>query len=112
MPRKTLEDILPSMATASRDILGHTITYRPAGATTALTIKAQGDYSPNMLSGTASVGIDQDIELMILKSDIPAKPVANDRITLPRVPGIIFQPVNVTHDETAQHWIVNLKKCG
>lgn len=112
MALKTLADMIPVMDPVARDVLGHSIMYRPAGASAALSIKAQGDYSPNMLTGQASVGIDQDIELMILKADIPAKPQAGDRITLPRVPGLIFQPVNVTNDETANHWIINLKKVG
>ena len=110
MALKTLSEMMPSVAATARNVLGHDILYTPTGTSTALPIKAQGDYSPNMLNGEVSVGIDQDIELMVLKTDLAAMPADGDRITLPRVPGKTFKPVNVHHDETAEHWLFNLKR--
>lgn len=109
MALKTLSEMMPSVAATARTVLGHDVLYTPAGGA-AQTIKTQGDYSPNMLNGEVSVGIDQDIELMVLKTDLAAMPADGDRITLPRVPGKTFKPVNVHHDETAEHWLFNLKR--
>lgn len=103
-----LSDIEPTINAQCRDVLGHAIFYTPAGGAKR-TVYVQANYEDGEVSGGFSAAIEQRIEMMILKTDIPMMPKATDRITAPRVPGKIFQPINVQDDETGYHWFFHLK---
>jgi hypothetical protein len=107
--RTTLADIEASLDTQTRDILAHNITYRLASGR-LLTVKVQANYEDGNISTGISTGIAQEIEMMVLKSDLPARPASGDRIWTGRIAGAMFQPINVQNDESAAHWIFNLKK--
>lgn len=101
---KTLEDMRGAVDMAARQFLSHPIKYN------GRTIYVQGNYEDGLLSGMAGASIKQDIEMMILKADMPAMPLPSDRISTPRVSGALFKPVNVQSDETGAHWLFNLIK--
>lgn len=104
MARKTLEDMRGGVDLTARQSLSHPIKYN------GRTVYVQGNYEDGLLSGIAGASIKQDIEMMILKSDMPAMPLPIHRIQTPRVPNALFKPVNVQSDETGAHWLFNLVK--
>lgn len=84
-------------------ILGDTIRYRPAGGSW-LTLKAYVDHRDSATSFDGSQVIAQDILVQALRSDIPVKPGSGARITLPKVPGKMFKPINVGNDVSGDYW--------
>lgn len=101
---KRLDDLATSVDTIARDILTHAVKYN------GRTVYVQGSYEDGMLSGMAGAGIKQDIELMILKTDLRAMPLASDRLVLPKVPNAMFKPTNVQNCPNGTHWMFNLIK--
>jgi hypothetical protein len=108
MTRARLADIEADMNAQSRDILGHAIYYTPLGGSKRM-IYVQANYEDGEVSGGFGAAIEQRIEMLVLKADIPMKPKATDRIVTPGAPGKTFQPINVQNDETGFHWLFHLK---
>lgn len=103
---KTLADMTPAVNSAARDLLTHPITIN------GRTVRVQGDYGDGEIAAAGSMGIRQEIELMVLKSDLPTPLVANSIIILPAVPGKRFRPANITNSADGDHWVFNLVKLG
>ncbi len=101
---KTLADMEGVVDLAARNILTHTIKFN------GKSLRVQGNYEDGTIDTGASVGIAQEIELMVLKTDLAARPLSSDRITLPRVPNAVFKPVNVQNDANGTHWLFNVVK--
>lgn len=106
MTRKTLADMEDSVNAAARDFLTHAISIN------GQTVRVQGDYGDGQIAAAGSIGIRQEIELMILKADWPALPVRGDIILLPKLPGIRFRPANAENSPDGAHWIINVVKLG
>lgn len=106
MARRTLSDMEDQMNVAARDLLTHAITIN------GRTVRVQGDYGDGQITAAGSVGIRQEIELMILKSDWPSYPVKGDVYVLPKLPGLRFRPSNAENAPDGAHWIVNVVKLG
>ena len=102
----TLEDLqgafldAPCMAE-----LGDTIGYKAVGATVFKPMHAYVDYGDALRSIDGGQIIDQDISLEALRSDIPVKPSAACRLTLARIPGKTFKPINVRSDPSGRSWL-------
>lgn len=92
----------------ARAHLGHTIKVTMAGR--VYEVLVHGNYDDGTINALGSTGQRQDIELMVLKIDLPAKPGKTTRIRTPRKPGALFEPINVASDETGRHWVFNLKE--
>jgi hypothetical protein len=107
--KKTLADVEAALDTEARNLLGHVITYRLAGGR-VLSLRVQANYEDGTISTGISTGIKQDIEMMVMRTDLPSRPASGDRIDTPRYPGALFQPINVQSDESAKHWMFQLKK--
>lgn len=103
-----LEDRMPAADRVATDILGHEITITIGS--TPYVVNAQGSYEDGTIATQTSTGFRQEIELMVLKADLPTRPVGSHRVVSSKRPGEIFSPVNVRDDETGQHWLFNLKK--
>lgn len=103
MPLPTLETLTAGLDRACAQVLGDTIQYRAAGGEYA-PIKAHVNYRDMAQAFEAAQAIAQDIMVTLPKTDVPAKPGAADRLTLPRVPGATFKPINVRSDESGTHW--------
>ena len=43
-------------------------------------------------------------------SDLPQRPADADRITLAKVSGRTFKPINVGRDRSGTHWVFELKR--
>ncbi len=101
---KRLSDLAADVDTIARDTLTHPIKYN------GKTIYVQGSYEDGLLSGMVGSSIKQDIELMILKTDLRSMPLAMDRIFLPKMPTAMFKPTNLQNCANGTHWICNLIK--
>jgi hypothetical protein len=108
MTRARLADIEPTMNTECRDVLGHAIYYTPVGGARR-TVYVQANYEDGEAKGGFSAAVEQKIEIMVIKTDVTAMPGRGVRITLPRVPGKLFEPVDVQNDESGYHWLFSLK---
>jgi hypothetical protein len=106
---KALEEMTPALNAMARTVLGHTIQYH-TGNGAWKSFKVQGNYEDGNISTGYSAAIEQEIELMLLKVDVSGRPASTWRFKLPRVPNVLFAPVNVQNDETAEHWLFNVKK--
>jgi hypothetical protein len=94
---------------AGRDWLTRTVQYR-VGTGPWLNTFEQGSYEDGSIPTNYSAAVTQEIELCIAKTDLSQKPSPNMRFKLPRTGGKTYQPINVRNDETAAHWIFNLKE--
>jgi hypothetical protein len=92
--------------TLSLDFINQAYQLDGGGWTFPLLI--QGDFSDGILSGEISSAVQQEIEIMIVKADRPAKPSGNDRITIDRLGATVFYPTNVQSDDTGLHWLMNI----
>jgi N-acetylmuramoyl-L-alanine amidase len=101
---RTLEDFVIVVDDTCRSILGHAIQYH-TGNGVWRNVKVQGNISTGF-----SAAIQQQIELMIYKPDVVSRPNSLWRLRLPRYPNVLFEPVNIQNDETAGHWLFNVKK--
>ena len=72
------------------------------------TIKGFIDHEEMNRGGIGA--IEQDMSVQILRSDVPARPGSTNRITLPKLPGKTFKPVNVRMDDGATWWVFDLKE--
>lgn len=104
----TFDDRAAEADALARTHLGHTIKVTMAGR--VYEVLAHGNYDDGTINALGSTGQKQDIEIMVLKADLPARPSKTTRIRAPRKPGQIFEPVNVASDETGRHWLFNLKE--
>lgn len=104
----SLEDHAPAADALATAMLGVTVKWR-IGAR-VLSIKIHGDFSDGTINAGTSIGIKQEMEGMVLKSLLPVKPARGHRIILPARPGDLFEPSNVSDDDTGRHWIFNLNK--
>lgn len=99
-----LEDIagasldVPVMAT-----LGDSIQYQAAGGA-FVPLRAYVDYADALRDVSTATIIDQDISVEMLVSDLAAKPADADRITLGKLPGLTFKPINVRRSSGGAHW--------
>jgi hypothetical protein len=106
--RPRLSDIEPMMHSQCMDANSHDIYYTPVGGSRR-TLCVQGNYEDGVVTAGFSAAVEQKIELMVMKTDVPARPSKGVRITLPRVPGKMYEPVDVQDDATGYHWLFNLK---
>lgn len=101
---KTLADMEATVDAAAATLLTHSILFN------GKSLRVQGSYEDGTIAAAGSIGIRQEIELMVLKTDLAAMPGKTDRITLPHIPGALFQPTNVQNDANGTHWLFNLKQ--
>ena len=104
----TLEDLEAGMDAACMAALGDSITFRPAGGS-VLPLSAYVDFEELARSLDGGQAIEQAMTVQILCSDLPARPTGSDRVTLGKVPGKTFKPINVTRDKSGTHWAFDLQ---
>ena len=109
MTLPTLESMEAELDSNVMAALGDAISYTPSGSS-ALSIRAHVDYEDGEIAVGGAEAIQPDISVEILKSDLPSRPVSADRITLSKVPGKTFRPVNVSTDKSGTHWLADLRE--
>lgn len=106
-----LEDIQDDTLDATcMAALGDSVTYAADGSTFTA-FKAYVDYGEALRDINSGQVIEQDITVDMLKSDI-ARPTSAARITLGRIAGATFKPVNIRLDRSGSHWQFNVEKIG
>lgn len=109
MPFPNLSAFDALLAQTCAAVLGDEIQYRVDGAAEFITLHAHGNYEDQISAFEGSAAIEQDIRLEIPKVNLPIKPNGKARVTLPRVPGRLFRPINVHTDKSGEHWVFELK---
>jgi len=83
--------------------LGDSIQYKVEGGAYA-PFSAYVDYGEALRDIETGKAIEQDITVQMLKSDLAARPRGADRLTLGRLAGRTFKPVNIRSDRSGTHW--------
>ena len=109
MTLPTIEDMEGVLDTSCMAILGDTISYKPAGGSFAAT-KAYVDHREALRALDNATVIEQAITVQLLMADHPVKPGGGARVTLPKIAGAIFHPVNVRFDASGTHWEFELER--
>lgn len=86
------------------EYLGDSIAYKTAAASSFTEMHAYVDYRDMARSFDGAQAIEQDIGVQLLKSDVPQKPSGACRITLGKLAGLTFKPVNVRSDTSGNYW--------
>lgn len=109
MALPTLESFDTLLDRTCADVLGDAIQYAADGVTFAAK-QAHVDYADAARAMDTAEVFEQDMTLAMVKADVPARPTGAVRITLPKVAGKTFKPVNVRNDASGTHWVFELKE--
>lgn len=102
MALPTLSGFTATLDGMTVGLLGDPLTYDGD------TIKGFIDHEEMNRGGIGA--IEQDMSVQIMRSDVPTRPGSTNRITLPKLPGKTFKPVNVRMDDGATWWVFDLKE--
>ncbi|MGQ2942924.1 MAG: hypothetical protein ACT6Q7_02865 [Blastomonas fulva] len=109
MARATLDELEDRMNTTVSAILGSPISYTVFGQS-AQTVQAHVTYPDDEVGFDAGSAMLQDITVEIDMAILPARPRDKDRIALPKRPGKVWKPVNVTRHRSGDQWVFRLKE--
>lgn len=104
-----LEDMEEALYGASfDDQIGDSFRYKAAGG--AFSDKTGFiDYADQDRTLDASTVIEQAITVEVSKTSVPVKPDAQCRVTLPKLAGKTFKPINVGSDASGNCWTFQLQ---
>lgn len=102
-----LDDMTDMLDRKCADILGEEIQYQAAGGAFA-PVQAHVDYRDMVKPLEGAEAIQQNIALAVPMLDLPAKPMAADRVQLRKRPGKTFRPFEPRRDESGTHWLFEL----
>ena len=100
-----LESETDALDAACAEMLGETITYVRAGRA-PLRFKADVDYADGIIPLGAGQMVEQEMAVIIRKLALPFEPGSNDRIFLPRRPGMAYRPGTTKTDSSGTHWVI------
>lgn len=103
-----LSDHLPNIANVVTDRLGAPLTYTPSGSA-ALSLRAIIDYRDLNRDLGGVQAIAQDMTIRVKVSDLPARPIKDDRIVLGALPAKTYAPHSATRTEDGLWWEMALK---
>ena len=104
-----LETSTPELDATVVEVLGDTFTYTPAGGSP----RARNgfvEYDETRAQGGSAASIAQVMTIEVRRVDIPIRPDAHCRITLPKIPGREYHPINVRLDQSGDWWVFDLKE--
>lgn len=103
MPMPNLEDLEGDLDATCMSSLGDSIAYTPVVG--EVVTRGYVNYRDAVREIETGQVIAQDITVEILISAAPEKPTGAARITLGKLPGLIFKPANVRRSgEGGTHW--------
>lgn len=105
-----LEDVEAILDEVCMAGLGDGIGYKAAGAATFTPMRAYVEYGELARSLDGGQAIEQNIRVEVLCSQVPARPGAAVRITLGKLPGKTFKPVNVGLTDSGTHWAFEVER--
>lgn len=85
------------------DALGDSIQYKVSGGSYAAK-KVYGEFAEALLDISTGQVVSQDITCQMLVEDLPRRPLEGDRLTINRISGITYKPVNVRRSQDGKHW--------
>lgn len=111
MPLPTLEDFEPRLYRTSIDVLGDSIQYKVAGGA-FVAKKVYGEFAEAVRDISSGMAVSQDITCQMLVDDLPRRPIDGDRLTIDRISGATYKPVNVRRSQDGKHWEFEVVKVG
>ncbi|WP_417615309.1 hypothetical protein [Parasphingorhabdus sp.] len=109
MPLPTLESLDALLDSTCSTVLGDLIRYTPTSTGVAVEIKAFVDHRDAQRAFDSAQVIQQEMNVQVLATLVPAKPNDADRIKLPKYGAQKFKPINVRRDESGNYWEFELK---
>lgn len=106
-----IEALTQVLFDACDECLGDTITITPpAGA--AITCAANVAYGEEAVTRGISAAIVQQIEIDVARWLVPGEPGPGWRVALPKLPGMIFEPIGTIDDPRGAglRWWFRLKR--
>jgi hypothetical protein len=85
------------------DALGDGIQYKVVGGS-YVAKKVYGDFAEALRDISTGQVISQDITCQMLVEDLPRRPIDGDRLTINRIAGVTYKPVNVRRSQDGKHW--------
>lgn len=104
-----LEFLTPNLFSTCDSMLGDTITITPPSAS-PITLKVHASHRDRRADFGLSAATVQDAMLDIDRAILPGKPGAGWRVSLPLIPGKVFEPRDVQRDESGRRWEFGLKE--
>ena len=109
MPAPDFDALSDALFDQCDAVLGDPIQYK-AGADEPRDIKVQVDYGEALRDIGNNQIVDNEITIRALKSVLPVKPTANDRLFLPKIPAFQYVPINVL--DMGREWTFGVKRRG
>jgi hypothetical protein len=104
-----LESLTSSLFTKCDEMLGDTITITPP-TLAPITTKVHAEHRDRRADFGLSAATVQDAMLDIDRAILPGKPGAGWRVSLPLIPGKVFEPKDVQLDNSGHRWEFGLKE--
>lgn len=104
-----LEFLTPNLFSTCDSMLGDTITITPPSAS-PITLKVHASHRDRRADFGLSAATVQDAMLDIDRAILPGKPGAGWRVSLPLIPGKVFEPKDVQLDNSGHRWEFGLKE--
>lgn len=105
-----LEDLEGEFLDApTMEILGDSITYKTPGGS-FVPIRGYVDFGDQARDLETGQIIAQDITVEVLHADVPVRPTGPCRVTIGKLPGTIYKPVNVRNSRDGNHWIFEVER--
>jgi hypothetical protein len=106
----TLEDIEGSFLDApTMAILGDSISYKTSGGS-FVAIRGYVDFGESARDLETGQIIAQEITVEVLRTDVPVRPNAQCRVTIGKLAGRIYKPVNIRNSEDGNHWLFEVDR--
>jgi hypothetical protein len=105
----SLESLTSSLFSKCDEMLGDTITITPP-AQPPVSLKAHAVHRDRRADFGLSAATVQDAMMDVDASLLPGKPGTGWTVTLPLVPGKIFEPRDVQRDDSGRRWEFGLKE--
>jgi hypothetical protein len=105
----SLESMDAALFATCDQYLGDTITITPFGSSAISGIRANVAHRDRRADFGISAANVQDAMLDIDKALVPSKPGKGWRVALARIPGRLFEPIDVQRDDSGLRWEFALK---
>lgn len=104
-----LEDLQVPIAAGCMERLGDSIAYKAPGGS-YVPIRGYVDFGEAARDLETGQIIAQDITVEVTHAAVAVRPTALARVTIDKLPGLTFKPVNVRNSNDGDHWIFEVEK--
>lgn len=89
--------------------LGESIAYKAPGGD-YLPIRGYVDFGEQTRNLQTNQVIAQDITVEVLHADVPVRPNSQCLVTIVKLPGKTYRPVNVRNSDDGDHWLFEVEQ--